>query len=122
MSSKHPNINFSLEKKKDGCLPYLDVNIFRENEKFATNVYRKETSVTLIPTSKVFYIKHKIGLIKSLLFWCFSFCALEKLKSILCENSYPHDLVGKCNKELLQKILAPNPVVNTVPKKDLVIA
>ena len=42
LSSKHPNINFSIEKEKDSCLPFLDVNIFRENEKFATNVYRKK--------------------------------------------------------------------------------
>ena len=43
LPSKHHNINFSIEKEKDGCLPLLDVNIFCENKKFATNVYRKET-------------------------------------------------------------------------------
>ena len=45
LCSKHPNINFSIEKEKDGCLPFLDVDIFRENEKFATNVYRKKRSI-----------------------------------------------------------------------------
>ena len=59
LSSKHPNIKFSIEKEEDGCLPFLDVNIFRENDKFATNE--------------------------------------------------------------LNKILAPKPVVSTVPKKNLVI-
>ena len=39
----HLNIKFSIEKEEDGCLPFLDVNIFRENDKFATNVYRKKT-------------------------------------------------------------------------------
>ena len=24
LSSKHPNINFSIEKEKDGCLPFLE--------------------------------------------------------------------------------------------------
>ena len=42
LSSKHPNTNFSIEKKEDGCLPFLDVKSFHENEKFATNVYRKK--------------------------------------------------------------------------------
>ena len=42
LSSKHPNIKFSIEKEEDGCLPFLDINIFRENNKFATNVYRKK--------------------------------------------------------------------------------
>ena len=41
LSSIERKIIFSLEK--DGCLPFLDVNSFRENEKFATNVYRKRT-------------------------------------------------------------------------------
>ena len=46
LQSKHPNIKFSLEKEKDGCLASLDVNIFRENRKFATL------------TSKVLYLKY----------------------------------------------------------------
>ena len=43
MSSKHPNIKFSLEKGEDSRLPFLDINIFLENDKFATNIYRKKT-------------------------------------------------------------------------------
>ena len=27
LSSKHHNINFSIEEEKDGCLPFSDVNI-----------------------------------------------------------------------------------------------
>ena len=43
LSSKHPNINFSLEKENEGRSSFLDDNIFREKGKFATNVYRKKT-------------------------------------------------------------------------------
>ena len=43
LSSKHPNISFSIDKEKDGCIPFLDVNIFHENEKLATNAYREKT-------------------------------------------------------------------------------
>ena len=57
-SSKHPNIKFSIEKKEDGCLPFLDNYVFRENDTFATNVYRKRTSAGFIPISKVLYLKH----------------------------------------------------------------
>ena len=42
-NSKHKTINFSFETEKDGQIPFLDVNVFRENSKFVTNVYRKET-------------------------------------------------------------------------------
>ena len=72
---------------------------------------------------------YKIGLIKSLLFRCFSLCSdfikfhheIDKLKSILYKNSYPRDLIDKCIKEFLDKILTPKPVVSTVPKKQLII-
>ena len=130
LSSKHPNINFSIEKKKDSCLPFLDVKIFRENEKFATNVYRKKTFSGVYTNFKSFIPEtYKIGLIKSLLFRCFSLCSdfikfhheIDKLKSILYKNSYPRDLIDKCIKEFLDKILTPKPVVSTVPKKQLII-
>ena len=131
LSSKHPDINFSKEKEKNGCLPYLDINIFRENEKSATRVYRKKTFSVVNTNFKRFIPEtYKIGLIKSSLLWCFSSCSgfikfhheIDKLKSILYKNSYPRDLVDKCIKEFLDKILAPKTVVSTVSKKDLVIA
>ena len=130
MSSKHSSISISIEKEKEDCLPFLDINIFRENQKFATNVYRKRNFSGVYTNFKSFIPKtYKIGLIKSLLSPCFSLCSdfikfhheIDQLKSILYKNSYPRDLVDKCIKEFLDKILAPKPVVSTVPKKDLVI-
>ena len=47
---------------------------------------------------------------------------IDKLKSILYRSSYPRDLVDKCIKEFLDKILAPKPAVSTVSEKDLVTA
>ena len=131
LSSKHHNIKVSIQKEEDGCLPFLDINIFRENDKFATNVYRKKTFRVVYTNFKSFIPQtYKIGLIKTLLFRCFSLCSdfikfhheIDKLKSILYKNSYPRDLVDKCIKEFFDKILAPKPVVSTVPKKNLVIA
>ena len=125
LSSKHPNIKFSIEKEEDGCLPFLDVNIFRENDKFATNVYRKKTFSGVYTNFKSFIPEtYKIGLIKSLLFRCFGLCSdfikfhneIDKLKRILYKNSDPRDLVDKRIKEFLDKILASKPVVSTVPK------
>ena len=53
-----------------------------------------------------------------------SVCALIlsnfKLKGILHKNSYQRVLLDKRIEEVLDKILAPKPVVSTVPKKDLV--
>ena len=97
LSYKHPNIKFSIEKEEDGCLLFLNVNIFRENDKFATNVYIKITFRGVYINFKSFIPEtYKIGLIKSLLFWCFSLCSdfikfhheIDKLKSILFKKSY----------------------------------
>ena len=43
MNSKHKNINFSFETEKGEEMLFLDVNVFHENGKFVTKVYRKET-------------------------------------------------------------------------------
>ena len=81
-----------MEKEKDGCLDFLGVNIFCENKKFATKVYRKKTFSGVYTNFKSFIPEtYKIGLIKSSLFRCFSLCSdfikfhhqVDKLKSIL---------------------------------------
>ena len=104
---------------------FLDVNIFCENDKFATNVYRKKTFSGVYTNFKSFIPEtYKIGLIKSLLFRCFGLRSdfikfhneIDKLKHILYKNSYPRDLVDKCIKEFLDKVPASKPVVSTVPK------
>ena len=41
MNSKPKHIKFSFETEKDEQMLCLDVNVFRENGKFVTNVYRK---------------------------------------------------------------------------------
>ena len=107
MSSKHRNMKFCLEKEEDGHLPFLDKNIFRENDKFGTNIYRKKTFSGVYTNFKSFIPEtNKIGLIKSLLFQCFSLSSdfikfdheIDKLQNILYKNSYLCDLVNKCIK------------------------
>ena len=45
--------------------PCLDINIFNENEKFATNVYRRNTFSGVCTNFKTFTPEiYKIGLIK----------------------------------------------------------
>ena len=72
----------------------------------------KRPSVGFIPTSKSFIPEtYKIGLIKSLLFRCFSLCSdfikfhheIDKLESILYKNTYPRNSVDKCIKNFLDK-------------------
>ena len=107
LSSKYPNINFSLEKENEGRLSLLDVNIFREKGKFATNVYRKRTFSGVYTNSDSFIPEtYKTGLIKSLLSRYFNLCSdfvkfhheINILKGILYKNSYPREFADKCIK------------------------
>ena len=67
-NSKHKNINFSFETKKDEQIPYFDVNVFRKNGKFVTNVYRKETFTGVYTNFCSFIpLEHKFGLVYPLL-------------------------------------------------------
>ena len=50
MNNKHKTIDFSFETEKDEQMPFLDVNVFPENSKFMTNVYRKETFTAVVFT------------------------------------------------------------------------
>ena len=57
LSPKHPKINFSIEKDKDGCLPFLDVNIFVRTRNLRLT-FTEKTFSGFIPTSKDLYLKH----------------------------------------------------------------
>ena len=58
LSSKHPSIKFSKEKEEDGRLRFLDINIFCENDKFTTNVYRRKSFSGFYTNFKSLYLKH----------------------------------------------------------------
>ena len=74
LSSKHPNIKFSLEKENDGRLSFLDTNTVRDKGKFVTNAYRKKTfSGVHTNFNSLITETYKTSLIESLLFRCFNF-------------------------------------------------
>ena len=128
--SKHPSMKFSLEKENDDHLSFSDINIFREKGKFVTNVYRKKNFSGVYTNFNSFIPEiYKTGLIESLLFRCFNLSSdfmkfhheINILKDILYKNSYTRDLVNKCIKNFLAKVLKHKAVVSTVPKNDLMI-
>ena len=128
MNSKHKNINFSFETEKDCQMPFLDVNVFRENGKFVTNVYRKETFTGVYTNFSSFIpLEHKFGLVYTLLHRCFCFVSdmskfhfeIEKLKEILLSNGYSNNFFDKCISKFMNTLYIKKPVMLTVPKKQL---
>ena len=128
MNSKHKNINFSFETEKDEQMPFLDVNVFRENGKFVTTVYRKEIFTGVYTNFSSFIpLEHKFGLVYTLLHRCFCLVSdiskfhfeTEKLKEILLANGYSNKFIDKCISKFMNKLYIKKPVTLTVPKKQL---
>ena len=76
MSSKHQNINFTVQKENVGSLSLLeDVKICRKNGKFVTSVYRKLTFSGVFTNYENFISTYqKRGLLHILLDRSFSIC------------------------------------------------
>ena len=131
MNSKHKNINFSFETEKDGQMPFLNVNVFRQNDKFVTNVYRKETFTEVYTNFSSFIpLEHKFGLVYTLLHRRLCLVSdmskfhfeIEKLQEILLSNGYSNKFIDKCISKFMNKLYIKKPVVLTVPKKQLYLA
>ena len=129
-SSKHPNIRFTFEAEKNNRLPFLDVDVYRENDKFSTTVHRKDTFSGVFTNFKSFLPDvYKKGLVATLLHRAYminsSYSSLhteiEKLKRIFGKNGYPVNFVDKCILKFFNKIHEKKEMVHTVPKKDVSI-
>ena len=127
---KHKNIKFSTETELNGSLSFLDVKIFRENKKFVTSVFRKDT-FSGVYTNFVSFIplEYNFGLVRTLLNRCFNLSSdflkfhheVDKLKNILSRNAYPQKFVDKCIQKFLNDTYIQTSKVPSVPKKELII-
>ena len=71
INKKHKNMRFSIETETNRSLSFLDVKIFRENDKFVTSVFKKET-FSGVYTNFISFIplQYKFGLVHTLLNRC----------------------------------------------------
>ena len=113
MSSKHQNINFTIEKENVGSLSFLDIKICCKNSKFVTSVYRKPTFSGAFTNCESFIPTHqKRGLLHTLLHRTCSICCdfktfhfeIDHLKTILIKNNYPLNFIDSCIKSFLNKL------------------
>ena len=127
-SSKHQNISFTYELERDNVLAFLDVNVYRENDKFSSTVHRKDTFSGVYTNFKSFMPDtYKRGLVSTLLYraWMISssfnslHAEVENLKKIFSKNGYPSKFVDRCIFSFFNKIYGKKEPVHTVPKKEL---
>ena len=130
INKKHKNIKFSIETELNGSLSFLDFKIFRENEKFVTSVFRKDT-FSGVCTNFISFIPHeyKFGLVHTLLNRCFNLSSdflkfhheVDKLKKSLSKNGYSQKFVDKCIQKLFYNMYIKMLKVPSVSKKELII-
>jgi len=107
-----------MELEKNNSLPFLDILITREGNKFTTNVYRKETFTGLGLNYLSFVPSiYKINSIKTLIYRAYNICSswinfdqeICRLKEYFVNNGYPITLFETHVKRFLHKTLNPLP-------------
>ena len=87
LNLQHANIKFTSETVINNFLSFLDIKIVRENNKFATSVYRKPTSSGMTTDFESFIPNsYKYALIFILLHRAFKLCSIFELFHQEIEN------------------------------------
>ena len=102
LNSRHPNISFTCDSEINQILPFLDIKIKRDSEKFTTSIYRKPTFTGLMSKFYDFSPKdYKVNLIATLVCRAYRICSdyfafdneISTLKTVLQGNGYPFNLL-----------------------------
>ena len=128
LNSKHPNIRFTCEIEKDRSLAFLDINVYRGNNKFETSVHRKSTfSGVYTNYRSLIATEYESSLITTLLYGSFTIVSdyhklheeIVKLKSMLIQNGYPTRFLVKIINKFLDKSFKKRVTITTLTKKTL---
>jgi hypothetical protein len=108
----NPKIQFTLEKEVDKRLPFLDMDIKREETRLITKVYRKPTHTQQYIHWRSNHPKNLLlGVLKGLIHRAHQLCDLKEdlleelalLKDVFISNGYPEVLVQKTIKSSWEK-------------------
>ena len=130
MSSRHKNIRFTFEEESNNVLPFLDVNVFRDADKFSSSVHRKDTFSGVYTHFESFLPDaYQRGLISTLMYRAHQICSsykslhkeVEKLKTIFRRNGYPSKFVDRCIFNFFNKVFEKRALLTTVPKKEFLV-
>ena len=123
-------MTFSYEVERDRKLFFLDVNVFREEGQFVTNVYRKPTFSGVYAHFESFLPStYKFGMVYTLVYKCFRICSnwtkfnqeVRFLKDVFLKNEYPSRFIDSCFKKVKDNVLTESPLKLTVKKCFLIL-
>ena len=121
----HPNIKFTMECENDNKLPFLDVLVLRQYDRFNTSVYRKKTFTGLGSNfySHCFY-GFKLNSLSTLIYRAFSLTSsweffheeVQFLHKYFKSNYFPTALFHRYVFKILNSVFIPKVSLPTVPK------
>ena len=126
INSRHKNMSFTYEVENDDKLPFLDILVTREENKYTTNIYRKPTFSGLYTNFHSFLPEtYKTGLFLTLLFRIYTICSdwskihteIVILRNIMLKNEFPAKFIDCCIKLFFDKLFSEKKTVLTVPRK-----
>lgn len=128
LNSQHQNIKFTSELETNSSINFLDIKISKENNKFNTSIYRKDSFTGLgIKFNSFIPRNYKINVIKCLVNRAFRICSnitffdseIKFLKQFFINNKFPLHVINNIFRITLQHIYNPKPLETTVPRKQL---
>ena len=120
-----------METEQNNKISFLDVNVIREQDKFATSVNRKSIfSSVLVYTHFYSFLSdiYKIAIIYTLInrwFWiCSSWSMVDQQvillkRNVIQKNFYPENFIGRCFKLFVNRIHILKERVSIVEKMSL---
>ena len=126
INKKHKSMKCSIETGINGSPSFLDIKVLRENAKFITSIFRKDTFSGIYTNFISFFPpEYNFGFVCSPLnrYFNLSFDFLkfhhevDKLKKIMPKNAYPQKFVGKCIQNFLNNMFIQTQQILIVTKK-----
>jgi hypothetical protein len=128
INNAHPNIKFTMEPEASNKISFLDISITRSDNKFRTNVFRKNC-FTGQGLNYYSYCSEmfKINSCKTLINRAYNICSdwsnvvaeFEFLADYFKTNCYPNNLFPTIVRKYLDKIYHPTLPIPTVPRKEM---
>ena len=126
-NDQHPSIHFTMETEFDNKLPFLDVNVYRHNDRFYTSVFRKPSFSGLTLSYFSFCCrKFKMNSIYTLVNRAINICSnhsdlyqeFDFITKLFFLNGYPKNLIRSIINKVQSKNNITTPDLSTdVPKK-----
>ena len=107
INARHPSIRFTMERKIDKKLPFLDILLDNSHPSIVTSVYRKKAFTGLLTNYFSFApLKYKLGLVRTLVdrvykinnSWVGFHLDVKKLIVILRKNCFPSRVIDVSKK------------------------